>query len=309
MGICLLVALALAGGFAIHRLLDTPPSPAAKKIGRNDKSPHVKAPRFDVHLPAKQLSKPPKKFKKSKISPPPKKKSPTVLPQVAIIIDDVGYDVRMARRFIQLDKAFTLSVLPHSPFRKTIAKEAHAAGIVLTLHLPMEPSEYPKVNPGEGALLVSMAPDELIHMLNKNIDAVPHISGVNNHMGSKMTTMSTKMYQIFSILKKRNLFFIDSRTTAESLCKPSARLLKIPFAERDVFLDHNQTPHAIKYQLKRLVAFAYEKGQAIGIGHPYPETYQVLRKMLPSLKQKIRLVPISEVVHVIGPQASGLAKR
>ena len=106
------------------------------------------------------------------------------------------------------------------------------------LHLPMEPSEYPMVNPGPGALLSSMSADELIAQLKKDLQSVSSIKGVNNHMGSKMTQHSAQMYQIFSILKKEGLYFIDSRTTSKTLCKPSARLLQVPFAERDVFLDH-----------------------------------------------------------------------
>ena len=168
------------------------------------------------------------------------------------------------------------------------------------LHLPMEPMEYPRVDPGPGALLTSMSPDELIAQLTKNLDTLPSARGVNNHMGSKMTTMSNQMYQIFSILKKRNLFFIDSRTTAESLSRPSARLLKIPFAQRDIFLDHVQNADFIRKQLKKLVRIAIRHGTAIGIGHPHPITIDVLQEELPKLKNKVELVPASAVVHVIG---------
>jgi len=100
-------------------------------------------------------------------------------------------------------------------------------------------------------------------------------------MGSKMTAESTQMYQIFSVLKKRKLYFIDSRTTEQTLCRPSARLFKVPFAARDIFIDNVQTPEAIRTQLEKLVLVANSHGDAIGIGHPYQTTYEVLRKMLP----------------------------
>ena len=168
------------------------------------------------------------------------------------------------------------------------------------LHLPMEPVEYPDVNPGPGTLLTSMTPDELTHQLEKDLDAVPFITGVNNHMGSKMTAESSQMYQIFSILKKRGLYFVDSRTTAETLCKPSARLFQLPFAQRDVFLDHLVEGEFIRKQLKKLVRIAQRNGYAVGIGHPHSLTYQVLHEMLPDLQKKIRLVPVSEIVHPVG---------
>jgi hypothetical protein len=166
------------------------------------------------------------------------------------------------------------------------------------LHLPLEPLEYPSVDPGPGTLLTSMSPDELIIQLNKNLDAIPFIKGVNNHMGSKMTTSSTQIYQIFSILKKRNLFFIDSLTTSESLCKPSARLLQLPFAQRDVFIDHFQESDFIRKQINLLIRIADKHGEAIGIAHPHIITYNILRELLPELQKKVQLVPASQIVHI-----------
>jgi polysaccharide deacetylase 2 family uncharacterized protein YibQ len=119
-------------------------------------------------------------------------------------------------------------------------------------------------------------------------------------MGSKMTGRSTQMYQIFSVLKKRNLYFIDSRTSPDSLCRPSARLLRIPFGQRDVFLDHSLDPNIIKKQINELIRIAVTHGEAIGIGHPHEVTYKILRNELSRMKKKIRLVPASRVVHLVG---------
>ena len=119
-------------------------------------------------------------------------------------------------------------------------------------------------------------------------------------MGSRMTAISTQMYQIFSVLKKRDLYFIDSRTTEASLCKPSARLLKIPFAQRDVFLDHQQEYDFISSQIRRLIHVANIQNEAIGIGHPHEITYEVLRDVLEDVKKQVQIVPASEITHIIG---------
>jgi polysaccharide deacetylase 2 family uncharacterized protein YibQ len=145
-----------------------------------------------------------------------------------------------------------------------------------------------------------MSPDRLVDQLIRNLNAVPFIVGVNNHMGSKMTASSTHMYQVFTILRKRGLYFIDSRTTSESLSKPSARLLQVPFAERDVFIDHNQEPDFIRKQIKLLARIAGINGQAIGIAHPHRITYKIFREVLPELKQKVLLVSASDLVQTIG---------
>ena len=190
----------------------------------------------------------------------------------------------------------SFSVLPHSPFQETIARAVHHSGRDLLLHLPMEPVEYPQVDPGAGALLSSMTPDRLLDQLRKNLGAVPYIVGVNNHMGSRLTQNPAKMRQIFTVLKKQNLFFVDSLTSPRSCGQQAARLLKLKFAQRQVFLDHDQDPHAIRFQLRRLISVAKEQGGAIGIGHPYPITWEVLKDELSDIATQVELVRVSDVV-------------
>ncbi|MDI6688037.1 MAG: divergent polysaccharide deacetylase family protein [Desulfobacterales bacterium] len=285
-GLSLLVLLVLVAGFLAHYLLlrkQTVP-PVQKKQA-------FKTPLFEIYY------KPDDVLRKPDYKPKP---IPKALPKVAIIIDDIGYEHRIAEKFLSLDAVLSFSVFPHSPFQQRIIRNAQTKGFEIMLHLPMEPNEYPGVNPGPDALLTSMSPDELIDQLNKNLDAIPSIKGVSNHMGSKMTAESTQMYQIFSVLKQRRLFFIDSLTTPESICKPSARLLQIPFAQRDVFLDHMQEPDFIREQIKKLIRIAEIHGTAVGIAHPHEVTYEVFREELPELQKKVRLVPVSSIVQIVG---------
>lgn len=292
-GVLLLVVLA---GVLAHFLIPPekplrPRSASVKSIPAPQK-PTAKIPEFEIY-PKKDIPPEPKPVK----PPPPQKKQ---LPLVAIIIDDLGYDKKIAENFSKLNANITFSILPHSPFQDSIIRLSEKKSLETMLHLPMEPIEYPHVNPGPGTLLTSMTPDELLRQLKENLNAVPNAKGVNNHMGSKMTAESNQMYQIFSILKKRDLYFVDSRTSAQTLCKPSARLLQIPFAQRDVFLDHTQEPQSIRRQVKELIRIARHNGFAVGIGHPHSTTYKVLREMLPELKKAVQLVPVSKIVHRLG---------
>jgi len=290
----LLLLVAMAGLLAHYLIPSEKPLPAkksSKKIPKT-KQPIAKIPTFEIY-PHKEI---PREKKPPKKRPADSKQ----LPRVAIIIDDLGYDKRIAQKFSRLNGGITFSILPHSPQQKAIAGLARDNGLETMLHLPMEPIEYPAVDPGPGTLLTTMTPDQLIRNLEKNLAAVPYIRGVNNHMGSRMTAESSQLYQIFSILKKRNLFFIDSRTTSKTLCKPSARLFQIPFAQRDVFLDHFQDPDFIRRQIKELIRIAQRNGQAVGIGHPYDITYEILREMMPEMEKKVQLVPASEIVGLVG---------
>lgn len=227
---------------------------------------------------------------------PPKKD--VSVPQIAIIIDDIGYDKDLAMDLLNLDKNITFSILPFSPVGTQLAHTLSAKGAELMLHLPMEPIPYPKVNPGPGALLSSMSPDELLTQLRKDIHAVPGTVGANNHMGSRLTADADKMNQIFTVLKQNNLFFVDSRTSPESKGEQSARMFQLKFSRRDVFLDNLQDVEYISGQIEKLIKEAQANGSAIGIGHPHQATLDALKRELPKTRGKVRLVPASRLVEV-----------
>ena len=285
-GIFVLILLVVVAGVVTRHLMLRP-----KPLKPVEIQPTVWPPKFEIYPPEV------KPFRKPIAKPAPRPADQ--LPKVAIIIDDIGYDRQIADKFLELNANITFSMLPYNSMIKSFARKAQEKGFDIMLHLPMEPNEYPQVDPGPGGLLTSMSPDELIRQLKKDLDAVPGIKGVNNHMGSKMTTVSTQMYQIFTVLKEKGLFFIDSRTTPDSLCRPSARLFRLPFAQRDVFIDHVQDRKFIRRQIDQLIHIAYEQGEAVGIAHPHTLTYDVLRQELPDLQKKVRLVPASQVVHPI----------
>jgi len=291
-GLTLLVCLVVTAGLLANRLLMRPSpqvasTPKPISTTRPETGPvHHSVPDYEA-------------FHREAVVPPPpitRIKPVTNGIPVAIIIDDIGYDRKMAEGFLELDVPLTFSVLPQGTFNHSIINQALKKDVEIMLHLPMEPGNYPSVNPGPGALLSSMKPDELIAQLNANLDRVPNIKGVNNHMGSKLTASSEQMRQIFTILKKRDLFFVDSRTSADTLARRSAELLQLPFAERDVFIDHEQTHEFVSKQLKLLIKRANRQGYAIGIAHPHPVTLEVLKEMLPDLKKAVFFTHASKVV-------------
>lgn len=288
-GLALVAALTVAVCFWLHHLLT--PKPVPLKVPKPPLVHKIPSAAYPKHVPS-SVPKPP-------AAPLPDIARPDLIPpRLAIIIDDIGYDLQAADKLLALDVPITFAVLPRSPFRHSIVHKARQKNIEIMLHLPMEPAEYPHVNPGPGALLASMSPDELVLQLKEDLDAIPFIRGVNNHMGSRLTTASSQMYQIFTILKQRDLFFIDSLTHPKSVCRPSAKLFQLPFAQRDVFLDNVQEPAAIQARIEELIRIAQKQGWAVGIGHPYKSTCQALNEALPDLREKVELVPASAVVAI-----------
>ncbi len=218
-------------------------------------------------------------------------------PMLALIIDDAGRFKNIIRKFFELDKAITVSILPFSPNGLSLAHEAKEKGVEVMLHFPMEPIGYPETDPGKNALLSSMSYEIFHKTVNEVLDTIPHIKGVNNHMGSYLTTLALQMDWLFVELKKKNLFFIDSKTTSKSICKYRAKLRDISFAENRSFIDHIPTEEAIVKQISVLLKFAKKTGKAIGIGHPKEITYKVLYRELPNIKKEVRLVPVSSIME------------
>lgn len=219
-------------------------------------------------------------------------------PKVAIVIDDLGKENHISQELLHWDLPLTLSVLPFTPHAKSIALEAHRQGKEVILHLPMEPQGYPKIQPGEGALLEEMDEERLLRQLSKDIEAIPYIKGVSNHMGSRLMEDPEKMKIILSELKRRELFFLDSRTTPQTIGLQMAKSLGLRAMERSLFLDHSQNEDDVRKQLERLIRLSLTKGKAIGIGHPRPSTIKSLREMIPKMQEKgIDIVPLSAVME------------
>jgi uncharacterized protein len=216
-------------------------------------------------------------------------------PQVAIIIDDLGYDRRLASEFFALDLPLTLSVLPSAPFTKEIANEARTRGFELLLHMPMEPRNHNGSNPGPVVLTTDMREQKIRDILSKSLAKIPGARGVNNHMGSLFTEDREKMMVFLGELKKKGLFFVDSRTSSNTIGKSVARQMGVPAVERNVFLDHDLQFEALRTQMDRLLGLSRNLGSGVGIAHPHRETLELLREYLPKLRTEYEIVPVSDL--------------
>jgi len=216
-------------------------------------------------------------------------------PELAIILDDVGYDRAAADALLSLPFTFTLSVLPHLPLSSEVAEEAYRRGDEVMLHLPMQ-SET--ATPEGIELRVGMNAAQVNSALSEMLETVPHATGINNHEGSLATADPALMEALMPALRRRGLFFIDSRTTAATVAYDAAKHSGVRAASRKVFLDDAVSPAAIRAQLDLAARDAVRDGSAIAIGHPHPETIAALADGVPILESRgIRLVFASQLVH------------
>lgn len=162
------------------------------------------------------------------------------------------------------------------------------------------PKETKEENPGPGTIYSKMSDEEISDLFEKNLSATSvFVNGINNHMGSKITENRRIMMLLLTLLKKKNMYFVDSLVTGKSLAKEIAKETGVRFASRDVFLDNIDEPEYIKNQFQQLVNIALKYNQAIGIGHVEKiNTAKVITEMLPYLKEKgIEIVPVSEIIE------------
>ncbi len=233
-------------------------------------------------------------------------------PAVAIVIDDLGADRNAAETIFQIPYPLTVAVLPRQPHSADVAERAYQEGLDVLLHLPMEPANsQAKREPAE--LRPGMPPADVRRTVEEEIEAIPHVVGVNNHEGSRATADPALMSEVMGLLKEKKLFFVDSRTTPETVAYEAAVKAQVPAAFRTVFLD-NSSPDAgdsVKYalgQLKQLEKQARATGWGLAIGHPHPSTLAAVERYLPVLERRgFRLVYASELVRLPQFQEKALA--
>lgn len=228
---------------------------------------------------------------------PPEEPALPPIGRVAIVIDDFGDHLDLARRFLELPVPITISVLPGRPHSGEIARMAHERNREVILHLPMEPKGYPRTDPGEGALLLSMTDDRVESLVKTALDSSPYFAGVNNHMGSRFTEDPGKMKVVLGEVRRRGLYFLDSSTSPRSAALSTARDMQIPCGRRDIFLDHKPAESSVRSQVKVLLRRARVEGHATAIGHAREATLKVLREELKEFdKERVAVVPASDLV-------------
>jgi len=216
--------------------------------------------------PAKATA--PKALKHAPILPPqPSLPQPAARRGLSLILDDVGYNISALKRILALSVPVAISVLPDAPYAGQAARLAHEAGQVVMLHLPMQPID-PSLPMSNAFLIEGMTKTVLHDTFLHDIDQVPYAEGVNNHMGSKLTQLESPMHQVMQICRQKGLFFVDSRTTGNSVAAHVAKSMGLKWATRQLFLDHVMTPEYMQQTWEKARACVKKGRRCIIIAHP-----------------------------------------
>jgi polysaccharide deacetylase 2 family uncharacterized protein YibQ len=205
-------------------------------------------------------------------------------PNILIVIDDIGYNLKRAKNFLKIKQPITFAILPNLPQSSKAATILSQHNKSILMHMPMEPKKNIKLE--KITLLRNDNSSDVYRKLEQSLATVPYLVGVSNHMGSFFTENAKGIDILMQYLQKENLFFLDSKTTNSNLSEKIADKYRVTYYERDIFLDNSRNHLAIAKQLLASAKIAFRQGTSIAIGHPYKETYQVLAVLMPKLESK-----------------------
>lgn len=218
--------------------------------------------------------------------------------KVAIIIDDVGWNLSIIKEIEEINRPLTLSILPKAPYSKKILNELKDKNYELLLHLPLEPMP-PSQCLDKGLIKVDMSEEEIKSVFEDDIkDFLPYVKGVNNHMGSLYTINEEKMRVLLENIKENNLFFVDSLTNSKSCGYKIAKEIGVKTGKRDIFIDVSPDPDEINKKIDEILKLAKEKGEVIAIGHAKSQTISILKRRINEFDENgIEIVPVSELLQ------------
>ena len=238
-----------------------------------------------------------KKKERSDITLPEKPK-PELKGRIGIIIDDFGYrNDEISDGFLEIDAHLTYAIIPGHRYSTSFGEKAVDAGYEVIVHMPMENTG--KTYGEEDFVLTTKMNNETIERRLKNaLKEIPTAIGMNNHQGSKASADQSVMSNVAKVMKEKGLFFIDSRTTVETIGETTMEVFGVPTARRNIFLDNEDDEEKIEKQLMKLVKRSEELGAAIGIGHVKPKTLNVLSDQIPELQKKgYKFEFVSKMLH------------
>jgi len=232
------------------------------------------------------------------LSPTQAQETIPATPAISIIIDDMGKRLEDGRRVLALPGPVACAFLPGAIHTDFLARKANDFGKEVLLHLPMESVDGRRLD--AGAVTLNMTERQFVSTVEADLGSVPHAIGIYNHMGSLLTRHPGHMLWLMRVMQRQApLFFVDSRTTVDTVAKRIALENDVPNIERNVFLDNELGADEIAFQFERLVRLAKKQGTALAIGHPHPQTLALLEQRIPQLRERgIQLLPVRDLIDI-----------
>ena len=224
--------------------------------------------------------------------------------RLAIVVDDFGYfGGKLLDDFCALDKNITYAILPGLNFSADAMNKATSLGHETMIHIPMEPIDYPRNDPGSNAIFVHLSKKEIRKKMENFIKELPLCKGANNHMGSLVTADKDIMTTVLEVLKKHDMYFIDSHTTSSTIAYDTAQRMMVLSFDNDFFLDSPDiTDETLSKKIRTLQSL--EQSKVLIITHcTNRKKLEYLNKFLTKIKNmNYELVPVSSFFQTNLPE-------
>lgn len=237
-------------------------------------------------------------------APPPLRSAPEPsplppgAPRIAVIVDDLGARRDVLDGLREIRRPLTVAVLPGLPLSAAIARDAARSGMEVLLGLPMEPYRFPELDPGPGALLMSMAPGEIRQVVGGHLETVAPAVGVMNRMGSRLTEDRPRMRALLEVLAARRLFLVDAYTSSQSVAFDEAREAGVRAARRQILVDPARGEAGERIRWDEVAGWAERRGEVVVVAHGHPLTVRLLKEYVPRWEARgLRLVPASQLAR------------
>lgn len=224
-------------------------------------------------------------------------------PMLAIVIDDFGEARDGVEQMLSVKAPLTCAIMPDLEYSEADAKKAHENGHEVIVHMPLEAKNgLPRSWYGPRMIHNSDSATTAKDTFSKCIESVPFAVGANYHIGTGVSENKTLMTALLEVIKQKDLFFLDSKTTMHSAGPAAAKATGAKFVERDLFLENGHASYDYsKKILNEAVALAKANGKAIVIGHVGPmgrtQTAKAIADSIDYIKNAgIEIVPLSKIV-------------
>ena len=184
--------------------------------------------------------------------------------RVAIVVYGFPDDGTAADSVFALPEPFAVALLPAAKNSAAVFKAAHHRQREVVLLLPLEPVNYPQVNPGPGTLLVTMKPTRIAESVDRYLDQAGAVSAVANHMGSLATQDMTVMTAVYRTLRQHRVPFVHLMPAAGAVCKSLASEMGVAYVEPGAVIENEpRAPdaRALDKRWKAVIQLAHTRGE------------------------------------------------
>lgn len=218
--------------------------------------------------------------------------------RIAIVVTGLGLSQTGTQHAIRtLPEGITLAFAATGNSLNRWMQEARRGGHEILLQVPMEPFDYPNVDPGELTLTVAAPPQGNIENLHRSMARLTNYTGIMNYMGGRFMANADALEPVIREMEQRGLLFLDDGSSAQSRAEVLAHRIGTPFAAGDIMLDPVRERGAIVERLDALERTAIRNGSAVGIASAFEVSVDAIATWAEAAAgRNIEIVGVSAIV-------------